>query len=109
MNEAIIMDDGTGIGGLGAARGPVGVAFVLQTIGFNDAGERESIMEAWLNGFKDFCYLVDKDIHDMADDFGKRTQANCCIVFGMGCTKKLMGIMHWVQDCYRTCAHSKTL
>ena len=101
MNEAIIMDDGAGIGGLGAAGEPVGVAFVLQTIGFNDAGERDSIMEAGLNQFEDFRYLVDKDIRDMADDFGKRTQANGRIVFGMGRTKKLMGVMHWVQDCYR--------
>ena len=37
----------------------------------------------------------------MADEFGKHTQANGRIVFGLGCTKKLTGVMHWVQDCHR--------
>jgi hypothetical protein len=78
-----------------------GVGYVLQAIGFEVAGERVSIMEAGLNQFEDFRYLVEKDIRDMADEFGKRTQANGRIVFGLGRTKKLTGVMHWVQDCYR--------
>ena len=78
-----------------------GVGYVLQAIGFEVAGERVSIMEAGLNQFEDFRYLVEKDIRDMADEFGKRTQANGRIVFGLGRTKKLTGVMHWVQDCYQ--------
>ena len=93
--EAIIAFEAAGIGDPGAIDGPVGVAFVLQTIGFNDAIERASIMESGLNQFEDFRFLVEKDIRDMADDFGKRTQVSGCIVFGMGHTiNKLMGLMH---------------
>ena len=87
--------------GGGAGVGLIGVGYVLQVIGFESADERMNIMEAGLNQFEDFRYLVDKDIRDMADEFGKRTQANGRIVFGLGRTKKLTGVMHWVQDCYR--------
>ena len=97
--EGIIANEAAGIGDPGAIDGPVGVAFVLQTIGFSDAMERASIMESGLNQFEDFRFLVEKDIRDMADDFGKRTQANGRSVFGIGRIKKLsMGVMHWVQD-----------
>ncbi len=60
-----------------------GVGYVLQAIGFEVAGERVSIMEAGLNQFEDFRYLVEKDIRDMADEFGKHTQANGRIIFGL--------------------------
>ena len=79
----------------------VGMNFVLQTIGFVAAVERAGIMEAGLGQFDDFRYLVEKDIREMASEFGKRTQAQGRIVFGLGHTKKLTGVMHWVQDCYR--------
>jgi hypothetical protein len=75
---------------------------VLQTIGFINDGERNGIMAAGLAQFDDFRYLNEKDIRDMADEFGKRTAANGRIVFGLGRTKKLVGAMHWVQDCYRS-------
>ncbi|KAI2504021.1 hypothetical protein MHU86_10454 [Fragilaria crotonensis] len=78
-----------------------GVDFVLQTIGFDVAAERAAIMEAGINMFDDFRYLTVKDISDMAAEFSKRTQAQGRIVFGLGRTKKLTGVMHWVQDCYR--------
>lgn len=55
---------------------PIGVNCVLMTIGFDDAGGRANIVEAGLGEFEDFRYLVDKDIPDMADEFGKRTVAN---------------------------------
>jgi hypothetical protein len=58
-------------------------------------------MDGGLAQFEDFRYLVERDIRDMADDFGKLTQANGRIVFGLGRTKKLVGVMHWVHDCYR--------
>ena len=74
---------------------------VLQVIGFESEAERAGIMQAGLGQFEDFRYLVEKDIRDMADEFGKRTQANGRIVFGLGRTKKLTGVMHWVQDCHR--------
>ena len=79
----------------------VGVNFVFQTIGFDIVAERAAIMEAGINHFDDFRYLAEKDISDMASEFSKRTQAQGRIVFGLGRIKKLTGVMHWVQDCYR--------
>jgi hypothetical protein len=78
-----------------------GIAHILNIIGFVEGNEQAGIMEAGLTDFEDFRCLVEKDIRDMADEFGKRTAANGRIVFGLGCTKKLTGVMHWVQDCYR--------
>ena len=79
----------------------VGMESILQIIGFIEEEERASIIQAGLAEFEDFRYLVEKDIRDMADEFGKRTVANGRIVFGLGRTKKLTGVMHWIQDCYR--------
>ena len=79
----------------------IGVAFVLQAIGFTAEGERANLMEAGLAQFEDFRYLAEKDISAMASEFSKRTVAQGRIVFGLGRTKKLTGVMHWVQDCYR--------
>ena len=79
----------------------VGVDFVLEAIGFDTAVQRGRIMEAGLNDFEDFRYLVEKDIREMAAEFGKRAAAQGHILFGLGRTKKLTGVMHWVQDCYR--------
>ena len=70
-------------------------------IGFDGAVDRANIMEAGLGDFKDFRFLVEKDIRKMADEFGKRTAANGRIVFGLERTKKLTGVMHWLQDCYK--------
>jgi len=78
----------------------VGVAHVLLAIGFEVAVECTNIMAAAISEFEDFHYLVEKDIRDMADEFGKRRVANCKILFGLGRTKKLTGVMHWVQDCH---------
>jgi hypothetical protein len=77
-----------------------GVAFMLNVVGFNE-DDATGIMEAGVQEFEDFRYLTEKDIRDMAEEFGKRTTANGRIVFGIGRTKKLTGAMHWVQDCYR--------
>ena len=79
-----------------------GMDFLLNAIGFNIAEERERIMEAGLADYEDFRYLVEKDIRDMAEEFGKRTQQNGRIIFGLGRTKKLTGVMHWIQDCHHT-------
>ena len=79
----------------------VGMHFLLNAIGFNIAEQRELIMEAGLADYEDFRHLNDKDIRDMAEEFHKRTIPNGQIIFGLGRTKKLIGIMHWIQDCYR--------
>ena len=38
----------------------------------------------------------------MAEEFSKHTVAQGCITFSLGRTKKLTGLMHWVQDCFHT-------
>ena len=68
---------------------------MLNIVGFGD-NKTAGFMEAGLSEFEDFMYLVEKDIRDMADEFGKRTAANGRIVFGIGRTKKLTGAMHRV-------------
>ena len=80
----------------------VGIDFMLAVIGFNDGNERARIMEAGLAAYEDFRFLKEKNITNMADEFGKRTIADGRIVFGLGRVMKLIGIMHWIQDHYRT-------
>jgi hypothetical protein len=78
-----------------------GVDYLLDVVGFHDPAERMRLMEAGLANYEDFRYLVKNDIRDMAEEFSKRTVANGRMTFGLGCTKKLTGLMHWIQDCFR--------
>ena len=77
-----------------------GVPFLLNAIGFTVPAQREHIIEAGLGEFEDFRHLNDKDICDMAEEFAKRSIPNGRIIFGLGRTKKLVGVMHWIQDCH---------
>jgi hypothetical protein len=80
-----------------------GMQVVLQMIGFNPT-EADGIMDAGLSEFEEFRFLVEKDsIRDMlADYFGMRPMVRGRIVFGLGRTKNLTGVlMHWMQDCFR--------
>jgi hypothetical protein len=79
----------------------VGMDYVLNAIGFVNEDERAGIMESGIGNFEDFRYLVEKDIRDMAEEFAKRTIAGGRIVFGLGRIKRLTGVMHWIQDCFR--------
>jgi hypothetical protein len=79
-----------------------GIDFMLNAIGFNIPAQRLLIMDAGLAEYEDFRHLIDKDIRNMAEEFSKRTVPNGCMTFGLGRTKKLIGMMHWVQDCFRT-------
>ena len=83
----------------------VGVDFLLNTIGFTIPAERQRIIESGLANYKDFRYLIEKDIREMAEEFSKHSVAQGHIVFGLGRTKKLTGLMHWVQDCFHTDDH----
>jgi hypothetical protein len=74
----------------------------LDVVGFHNPAERLRIIEAGLTDYEDFRYLVDKDIRNMAEEFAKRSAAQGCITFGLGRIKELTGLMHWVQDCFRT-------
>jgi hypothetical protein len=78
-----------------------GVDYLLDVVGFHDLAECMQLMEAGLNNYKDFHYLVKKDIRDMAEEFSKCTAVNGRMTFGLGRTKKLTALMHWIQDCFR--------
>ena len=49
-----------------------GIPFVLNVVGFHVPEERASVMAAGIAQFEDFRFLEEKDIRDMADEFGKR-------------------------------------
>jgi hypothetical protein len=70
------MADPNAIGQQGIAPAAVGaplggVAYLLDVVGFHNLAERLRIIEAGLTDYEDFRYLVDKDIHDMAEEFVK--------------------------------------
>ncbi len=77
-----------------------GVEYCLDIIGFNDAEERNRIMDDGLGEFSDFRTVTEADIGNMAEAFAKRMNANGKIIFGHGRTKGLKGLMHWIQDQY---------
>jgi hypothetical protein len=79
-----------------------GIAFLLNAIGFTNPAERLRLMQAGLEEYEDFRYLNEKDIRDVSEEFSKRTAANGRITFGLGRTKKLTDLLHWIQDCFRT-------
>ena len=79
-----------------AAVNPIG--HCLSIIGFNTAQSRQRIMEDAFTTFEDFRLLNERDISKLAEAFGKCTQADGRIIFGLSRTKKLKGLMHWIQD-----------
>ena len=80
-----------------------GINFLLDAVGFHNLVEHSCLIEAGLADYKDFHYLVvEKDIQDMAEEFSKWTWlVQGCITFlGLSHIKYLMGLMHWIQDCF---------
>jgi hypothetical protein len=73
-----------------------GIDYLLNVVGFHDLAERVQLMEVGLTNYEDFHYLVEKDMRDMAKEFSKRMAVNGHMTFGLGCTKKLTGLMHWI-------------
>jgi hypothetical protein len=73
------------------------VNFLLNAIGFIIEEQRERIMASGLANYEDFCYLVEKDIRDMADEFGKRSQQNGRIIFGLGRTTSECAHIRYVE------------
>jgi hypothetical protein len=78
----------------------VGVDFLLHAISFVTSLQHANLMEAGLVNYDDFQFLNKKDIRDMAEEFAKHTIANGCMTFGVGHLKKLLSMMHWIQDHY---------
>ena len=79
---------------------PQGINLLLDVVGFHNPVQHEHLIETGLSDYEDFCYLVEKDIRDMAEEFSKRTVAQGHITFGLGRIKHLTGLMHWIQDCF---------
>ena len=77
-----------------------GIDFLLDTVGFQNLAEHMHIIETGLTDYEDFRYLIDKDIQDMLEEFSKWMVAQGRITFGIGCIKRLTGLMHWIQDCF---------
>ena len=50
-----------------------GVNFLLDAIGFQNPVEHLCLIKAGLADYEDFCYLIEKDIWDMAEEFSKQT------------------------------------
>jgi hypothetical protein len=76
--------------------------FVLQThIGFDQDAERLLVLNHTFQTLDQLLNVEEKDIRAMIEELGKRTVANGRVVFGIGRSQLMLGLMHWVQDCYR--------
>ena len=58
-------------------------------------------MDDGLDEFADFKTVTKLDISDMAEAFGKQTNANGEIIFGHGGMKGLKGLIQWAHNQYR--------
>lgn len=76
------------------------IAQMLHWIGFKELAKRQLIMDDGLDTFMAFRHLSDKDVHDMANDFANRTNADK-ITFGIGRRKYLLAMTHYITDHYR--------
>ena len=74
---------------------------MLTWIGFNNQGNRNSIINNAFSTFADIQDLTEKDITELSESFARRTAQNDRINFGIRRTKRLKHMMHWVQDFYR--------
>lgn len=76
---------------------------LLMTVGF-DEGEVQRLVQENFGDPEDFRFLNEKDLKTLSETYERRTAANGRLVFGMARTKRLIGLMHWIQDCYRCSA-----
>ena len=53
------------------------------------------------NGIKDFFDLEENDIQDLVKFYESKRESTERIAFGLTATRRLKGLMHWVQDCRR--------
>jgi hypothetical protein len=76
------------------------IRMALGICNFN-ANETEALVTEAIPDWSAFLRMTEKDIHSMAEDYGKRTINDGRIVFGFHRKKELQGLMHWVQDTKR--------
>ena len=53
------------------------------------------------NGITDFSDLEEKNIQDLAKLYESKRDSSERITFGLTATRRMKGLMHWVQDCRR--------
>lgn len=76
------------------------IQIALGICNFN-ANEIQSLVADAIPNWNAFLRMTEKDIHSMAEEYGKRTINDGRIVFGFHRKKELQGLMHWVQDTNR--------
>ena len=77
------------------------VSQILHWIGFTIDAQRENIQNDAIATFDDIKVLTEKDVTQLATDFASRTIPNGRMSIGARRTKRLKGLLHWVQDFYR--------
>ena len=75
---------------------------ILNWIGFTDAGQRDRICNDAFTNYADILAMNEKDVTELSASFSRRTATNGKIDFGIRRTKKLMHLLHFVQDAART-------
>ena len=53
------------------------------------------------NGITDFFDLEENDIQNLVKFYESKRESSERIAFGLTATRRLKGLMHWVQDCRR--------
>ena len=91
-----------GVGDLPLPEPPVPVIPVMDTvltwIGFDQQATRDRIREEGFGNFTDLMSTKEKDIHSLAESYGRRTVADGRVIFGLRRIRHLIGLIHWVQD-----------
>ena len=75
---------------------------ILNWIGFTDAAQRDRICNDAFTNYADILSMNEKDVTELSASFSRRTATNGKIDFGIRRTKKLMHLLHFVQDAART-------
>ena len=70
----------------------------LQWIGFDNVATRNRLREEGFVSFDDLRTMKEKDIRDLAESYGRRTQGDGRFIFGVRRIRYLIGMIHWVQD-----------
>ncbi len=87
-----------GVPGIGAAEPEVHLVIInpmdlaLQWIAFEYVATYNRLPDEGLIAFEE------KDIRDVAESYGRRTQGNGRFIFGVHRIHHLLGMLHWVQD-----------
>ncbi|KAI2496695.1 hypothetical protein MHU86_17791 [Fragilaria crotonensis] len=71
---------------------------VLLWIGFENEATRDLLRSEGLTTFVDLESMKEKDIRDLAESYGRRTINDGRFIFGVRRIKRLIGLIHWVQD-----------